>query len=152
MKTVELNQVMKAVQSLNFHAKEALQNSGKEFIEYMSKKGPYTSEAFQEGYSYALRDVMIALNALVLPKAKGVGIAKVEADSFSITEEGVTSFVEILRNKDGTVWGVYANKPNSDSCTFQDGVRNILILASMGYLQIKDFPRQKQTTRDEKTK
>jgi len=67
----------------------------------------------------------------------------VRESSIEIRENGKTYTVEIMRDKDGKVWGVYPDKTNSDDCIFANGMRNLLILFEKKILKIDDFPREK---------
>ena len=73
-------------------------------------------------------------------------IEKIKVDiketGFTIQENGETFQVEIMRNRDNLIWGVYPEKPNNDTCVFTDGMRNILLLVRKGILKLEDFPRK----------
>lgn len=69
----------------------------------------------------------------------------IKESSIEIKENGETYTVEIMREKDGTIWGVYPNKPNSSDIIFQDGMRNLAILFQKGILKLDDFRRQKKS-------
>jgi len=69
---------------------------------------------------------------------------EIREDSVEIIENGQSHLVEICRNKDGTIWGVYSDKPINKDMVFADGVRNILILAKKGVLKLEDVPRRKK--------
>lgn len=148
MKEVNLTQVKQAVQKL--HSSELVGLDSKDFA-YLDKLS--SKEAFEDGYSFALRDVLIALNALAFPVPKKASITVTE-DAFSITENGETTYCEILRNKDGSAWGMYPQKRSlsDDGGNMVDwrGARNILILSSMGRIKLSDFPDQSKPKKEVK--
>ena len=73
-------------------------------------------------------------------------IEKIKVDiketGLTIQENGETFQVEIMRNRDNSIWGVYPEKPNNDTCIFTDGMRNILLLVRKGIFKLEDFPRK----------
>lgn len=147
---VDLEKVMRVLQ--NYHATEIIAQDPKMF-KYLDKKATLR-EGFIDGYSFAIRDVMIALKALALHVPKNVRVhhyPRVCADTFTIKEGDYKCEFEITRNSDGTAWGVYPNKPNSPDMVYQNAMRNILILASQGYLSLEDFPRTEVPKKVEKT-
>jgi len=68
----------------------------------------------------------------------------VRESSVEIRENGKVYTVEIMRDKDGTIWGVYPDRTFSDYCIYPNGMRNLLILFKKGILKLEDFPREKK--------
>lgn len=61
-----------------------------------------------------------------------------------IKENNKTFHVEICRNSDGSIWGVYPNKEVNNEMIFPDSIRNLLILVRRGIVHFEDFPRTKE--------
>lgn len=63
--------------------------------------------------------------------------------TIEIRENGKVYILEIMRDKNGVIWGVYPNRPDED-IVFVDGVRNLLIAFKKGILKLEDLPRRKE--------
>jgi len=62
-----------------------------------------------------------------------------------IREDGELYTLEIVRDKDGTIWGVYPDKRDYQSdMVYSNGIRNLLIAFQRGILKLDDFPREKK--------
>lgn len=66
----------------------------------------------------------------------------VKETALILRENDRTFEIEIMRDKDNSIWGVYPEKPQDDTCVFADGMRNILLLSRKGFLKLEDFPRK----------
>lgn len=68
----------------------------------------------------------------------------VKEAEIEIRENGNLYRVHIMRNKDGSIWGIFPNCITSDqsgNIIFYDGIRNLLILFERKILKLEDFPR-----------
>jgi len=68
----------------------------------------------------------------------------VKESAVEIREAGQVWTVEIQRDSDGSIWGVYPGKPVNDDIIFADGIRNLLILFQKGILRFEDLKRRKK--------
>jgi Arc/MetJ-type ribon-helix-helix transcriptional regulator len=80
--------------------------------------------------------------------AKDLVAEKVDVDvreaAVEIRENGKVYTVEIMRDPDGSIWGIYPNKPDSPDAIFVSGLRNLFILFRKGILKLEDLPRRKE--------
>ena len=113
-----------------------------EKLDALVKKGLYPNRA--EAIRCAVHDLVQQELDQEL-KLEKVDIEVREA-AVEIVENGQEFTVEIQRNNDGSVWGVYPAKPQNDDCVFTDGVRNLFILFRKGILKLEDFPRRKEAS------
>jgi len=67
----------------------------------------------------------------------------VQESAVKIRENGKVYTVEIMRNEDGSIWGIYPDKETHETCIFTGDLRNLYILFKKGILKLEDFPRQK---------
>jgi len=65
--------------------------------------------------------------------------AKALPTSIEIRENGEIHLVELMRNKDGTIWGAFPRKPKSNDLILADGIRNLLILFERGLLTLEEL-------------
>ena len=76
----------------------------------------------------------------------GSGLEGVDVDvkesAVEIREAGQVWTVEIQRDPDGKIWGVYPGKPVNDDVIFTDGIRNLLILFQKGILRFEDLRKR----------
>jgi len=107
------------------------------------RRGFYPNRA--EAIRFAIHDL------IDLEISKDLKVEKVDVDvresEVEIREKGQVYTVNIQRNKNGTIWGVYPNRRPSEGdsdIVFPDGMRNLLILFRKGVLKLEDFPRQKE--------
>lgn len=111
-----------------------------EFLDELVSRGFYPNRA--EAIRLAVHDL---INAEISRELK---IEKVDVDvkesGFEIREGAKTFSVDIMRDQDGSIWGVYPAKPQNDDILFADGIRNLLILFRKGALKLEDFPRRKE--------
>jgi len=61
-----------------------------------------------------------------------------------IKEGSETFVVEVCRNADGSIWGVYPDRKQQvgDTMLYPNAVRNLLLLFSEGAIELEDFPRE----------
>jgi Arc/MetJ-type ribon-helix-helix transcriptional regulator len=110
-----------------------------EKLDALVKKGLYPNRA---------EAIRCAVHDLVQQELdQELKLEKVDVDireaAVEISENGRVHTVELKRDKDGSIWGVYPDKPQNIDCVFTDGMRNLLILFRKGILKLEDFPRQK---------
>jgi len=111
-----------------------------EFLNELVLRGFYPNRA--EAIRLAVRDLVRTEISREL-KMEKVDV-DVKESGFEIREGDKTLCVEIMRNADGSIWGVYPAKPKNNDIIFTDGLRNLLILFRKGVLKLEDFPRQKE--------
>jgi Arc/MetJ-type ribon-helix-helix transcriptional regulator len=109
-------------------------------VDALVKRGLYPNRA---------ETIRLAIRNLALHESeKDNELEKVSIETLEtgvlIRESNKTFQVEICRNKDGSIWGIYPNKEINDDMIFPDATRNLLILARTGILRIEDFPRRKE--------
>jgi Arc/MetJ-type ribon-helix-helix transcriptional regulator len=106
-------------------------------VDALVKRGLYPNRA--EAIRLAIRDLALR------ESEKDDELEKVSIETLEtgvLIREGSKTFqVEICRDQDGSVWGVYPNKGIDDGIIFPDAIRNLLILVRKGILHIEDFPR-----------
>jgi len=111
-----------------------------EKLDELVKKGLYPNRA--EAIRLAIKDLIEADVAREL-KLQCVDVDAKEA-TVEIREAGQVWTVEIQRDPDGSIWGVYPGKPINDDVIFADGIRNLLILFQKGILRFEDLKRRKK--------
>jgi Arc/MetJ-type ribon-helix-helix transcriptional regulator len=101
-------------------------------------------QGFYPNRAEAIRLAVHELVRTELDIEEKLGKIKVDIKETGLTilENGNTFQVEIMRDRDNSIWGVYPEKPNNDTCVFADGMRNIILLIRKGVLKLQDFPRK----------
>lgn len=111
-----------------------------EKLDALVKKGLYPNRA--EAIRLFVHDGVFQEidNELKLEKVS----VDVKETAVEIRENGQVYTVEICRDPDGSIWGIYPNKPASFDLVFVTGLRNLFILFRKGILKLEDFPRPKK--------
>jgi len=109
-----------------------------EKLDELVKKGLYPNRA--EAIRLAIKDLIDAdvVRELRLQRVD----VDVKESAVEIREAGQVWTVEIQRDPDGKIWGVYPGKPVNDDMIFTDGLRNLLILFQKGVLRFEDLKRR----------
>jgi len=72
----------------------------------------------------------------------------IQENVVEIREDDKVYYVEIMRDKDGSIWGVYPDKELQYPCLYRDNMRNLLILFKKGILKLEDFQRKEEAKND----
>lgn len=114
-------------------------------IDELVKRNLYPNRA--EVIRLAIRDLVL-LESETDRELQKLNIETLETGVL-IRESDQTFRVDICRNKDGSIWGVYPNKDLGDEIIFPDAMRNLLILVRRGILHFEDFQRTKGKQHDQ---